>query len=169
MANKRPAVPLLVFPSRLRAAGVISLLALLLASCHSAGRANPTISPTTASEARSSPESIQDAVRGLKDPPFSSTSGLSPDAVRIFDIMALQASLLSYRIAEGSYPPSIEALFPTYSPIDSSGKPHVDPPVDPITHAKYQYAPVSGGREYEIGTVLSNGSRFEGFPHHSPS
>jgi hypothetical protein len=76
---------------------------------------------------------------------------------------------LEYRLNTGSYPPSLAALFPTFAPVDDSGRPRPEPPVDPVTGSPYEYAPVGGGAEYVLTTVLSNERRFEGFPHKTPS
>lgn len=141
---------------------VVTVLSVGLSGCAGDGekRSGSTVDP-------SGKPSLGHAVAGLKDPPYSPDSGLSPDAVRIIDVMSIQASLLQYRLAEGLYPESLSALFPKYAAAGVAGPSR--PPTDPETGHAYHYAPLAGGREYEIAASLSNGRRFEGFPHRTPA
>jgi len=148
---------------------VVVLFAFVVTGCNEAGNARTT--PTTTSSGEVAPLGVPlaDAVVGLAGAPYAPGAGLSVDAVRISDVMALQASLLEYRLAEGAYPDSLTALCPRFAGVDRNGAARMQLPSDPETKLPYQYTMLGGGKDYEIAATLSNGRRFEGFAHRTPS
>ena len=72
------------------------------------------------------------------------------------DVVALQGSVLRYRLARGRFPDGLDELLPDFAP------PGGQIPRDPATGQPYHYRSTSGGADYEIGAVLSNGQTFPG-------
>lgn len=151
-----------------RFARVAILAAFVVAGCNEGGKAR-TAPTDSGGQIASSGAPLAEAVVGLKGSPYAPGAGLSADAVRIIDVMALQASLLGYRLAEAVYPASLAALYPRFAVVDSKGAARTQLPTDPETRAPYQYELLAGGKDYEIAATLSNGRLFEGFAHRTPS
>ena len=154
---------------------VVVTAALLIGGCsrnrasdRTARNAETTVTTQPTSLSATSAASLAEALAGLPEPPYSEGTGLAIDARRLFDVMALQASLLRYRMAEKRYPPSLNELLPAHAPIGADGRPRSDLPVDPLTRQPYEYRVVKDGGEYEIAVVLSNARRFTGFDHRTP-
>jgi hypothetical protein len=113
----------------------------------------------------SAPSSESDALANLPGTPYSAGTGFGVDATRMLDLLRIEAGLLKYKGAHGSYPPSLDDLLPADAPIGPGGQPLTAIPHDPATHQPYAYAALSGGSGYRLGAILSNGRTFTGFSH----
>ena len=92
---------------------------------------------------------------GLADPntpAYAPGTGFTPDAVKVLTIASLQIGLERYRAALGSYPRSLDALFPSYAPIGQDGRPMSGPPA-----AADGYAYTGGGSHYRLSVLLASG------------
>lgn len=101
------------------------------------------------------------------EPAYIPGKGLSPDALRVVDIVTLQEALELYRVANKRYPPTLAALFPTYAPKEGNTK-LTEPPTDPETHRPYDYQPSADGATYHIAATLSSGKQYTGIIIDSP-
>lgn len=96
---------------------------------------------------------------GLADPStpaYAAGSGFTPDAVKVLMVTSVRIGLERYRAATGSYPASLDALFPTYAPIGQDGKPMSGPPA-----AADGYAYTGGGTGYQLSVRLASGMKYQ--------
>jgi hypothetical protein len=95
---------------------------------------------------------------GLADPStpaYQAASGFTPDAVRVLTVTVLRLSLEQYRVAHGSYPANLSALFPEYAPPGSDGTPMTGPP-----SAADGYTYATDGSAYTLSVVLASGRSY---------
>jgi hypothetical protein len=96
---------------------------------------------------------------GLVDPntpAYAPATGFTPDAVKVLTVASLQIGLERYRAALGSYPASLDALFPSYAPIGQDGRPMSGPPA-----AADGYAYAGGGSSYRLSVPLASGLTYQ--------
>jgi len=102
---------------------------------------------------------LLETVEGLGPSPYGDDGRLNPDGRRVRDIVALQGSLLRYRLDRGRFPDQLAELLPGFAPPDGQI------PRDPVSGDPYAYRSTGSGSDYEIGATLSNGRNFPGVGH----
>ena len=85
---------------------------------------------------------------------YDESKGFSADAVKVLTQASLQLSLERYRLNVGSYPPSLDDLFPTYAPTDQDGQLLTAPPEG------YAYTQTGNGAGYNLTVTLSAGKPY---------
>ena len=138
------------------AAGVGVGAALLLKSSATPGPVAGT--PFASPVALTSPSASQ-IPAGLADPStpaYQEGSGFTPDAIRVLTLTVLRASLSRYHDALGTYPTTLDALFPTYAPPGPDGTPMTTAPT-----AAEGYAYTTTGSAYTLSVVLASGQSYE--------
>ena len=173
LRTREPASPVLATPSLPRQAApanrpsltpllLATVLALLLAG--GAGlwwlvrpstgpAAAPDDSPFPSPIALTSPPASRAPSIGDPDTPaYQEGSGFSPDAVRVLTVTVLSLSLERYRADLGSYPTSLDALFPAYAPSGPDGRPMAVPP-----SSADGYTYTASGDTYTLSVVLAGG------------
>lgn len=97
---------------------------------------------------------------------FTPDGKLTPDLQRIIDLQTLKVSLETYKAAKGTYPATLNSLFPDYAPVGGEQK-LTQPPTDPINNQAYQYVVSPERLQYAITAVLSNGQKYSIFNSNS--
>lgn len=126
-----------------------------------AGACTSAVPASNAPERSSDAATLASVFEGLGSGPYSTGGSLTPDGVRVSDVLALQGALVRFRLERGRFPGSLDDLGPEFAP--AGGMPR-----DPETGQPYSYDPVDGGTDYRIATVLSNGRSFLGLAHVLP-
>lgn len=135
-------------------AGGVGLWLLLRASA--GPTATPDGSPFPSPIALTSPPASHGPGIGDPNTPlYVAGQGFTPDAVRVLTVTALSLSLERYHAAVGSYPGSLDALFPTYAPPGPDGQPMTGPPA-PADGYTY----TGSGATYSLSVVLAGGSTY---------
>ena len=136
---------------RVAVAGTL-ILAALVAGC---GHGDASTPPGTRI---ANPAELEQVVAGIDGPVHSTTTGYSPDARRILDIVSIQGALVRYNADKGQFPRQLDDLLPAYAPQPENGS---RIPSDP-SGSPYSYAQSAGGRNYTLSATLSNGRQFAG-------
>lgn len=108
--------------------------------------AKTTFAPATAASAR--------VEQNL--PAYEPSTGFEPDAARILTVTSIRISLEEYRAANGAYPASLDALFPSFAPLGQNGQAMTAPP--PVSDG-YAYVQ-TGTTSYTLSVQLSNGQTY---------
>ena len=88
-------------------------------------------------------------------PAYQAASGFTPDAVRVLTVTVLQLSLERYHDDVGTYPTTLDALFPSYAPAGPDGQPMSGPPA--VTDG---YSYTGSGDTYTLSVVLAGGAPY---------
>lgn len=91
-------------------------------------------------------------------PAYDQGQGFVPDARRVLDLTSLQLSLLQYWSAHGTYPATLDDLFPDFAPLDEHDQPYPSPPVDPVTRETYRYEVTPDGQAFQLAATMDNGT-----------
>jgi hypothetical protein len=83
-----------------------------------------------------------------------SGGGLTPDAIKVLTIAALQVSLADYRTSTGAYPPTLVALYPGSEPLGAGGQ-----PIPQSGLADYSYS-MTGSSGYTLSASISDGTTY---------